>query len=140
MIERTHEYRRIKRLAPSWELVVSDQIFYLVVVDDSGVDVGIICFHPVPYETGLLMHVDLGKTCRGRCAAQAYRDAFSWIFSNTDETILRGRIPSTQQPAHVMAVHCGGRFDEIDEDGLRCYNVTKKAFYQREHRDEPAYA
>ena len=139
MIERSTEYRRIKRLT-DWDLVVSDQIFYLVVVDDSDLDVGIICFHPVPYETGLLMHAALGEKCRGARAAQAYNDAFDWIFSHTDETILRGRIPDHYRHAHVMAVHCGGRFEEIDRDSLRCYKLTKQDFYQRERSDDRAVA
>ena len=128
MIERCQEYRRIKRLAPDWDLIISDEIFYLVV--DSGA--GIICFHPCVDAPGMLMHVNLNETCRGARAAQAYHDAFAWMFENTNETILRGRIPSHNRKAHVMAAHSGGRFEEIDIDGLRCYSIEKADFEQKE--------
>ncbi len=126
-IERTQEYRRIKRLAPHWELLVSDKVFYLVV----GADEGVIVFHSCFDSPGMLMHVYLGQTCRGARAAQAYREAFEWMFDNTDETILRGRIPAYNYRAHVMAVHCGGVFEEIDMDGLRCYSVQKSDFERK---------
>lgn len=129
MIERTHDYRRIKGLAPKWDLVVSDKVYYLVETED-GEDVGAICFHPCD-EEGLLMHVALGTKCRGARAGEAYRNAFEWMFANTDCEKLIGRIPQTYQHARVMARNIGGRFDKIDMDGLRCYSVTKYDYEQQ---------
>ena len=129
MIERTKDYRRIKGLAPKWDLVVSDKVYYLVEMEN-GDDIGAICFHPTD-EEGLLMHVALGIECRGARAGEAYRNAFEWMFTNTDTDILLGRIPETYQHARVMSVYIGGKFTGIDCDGLRCYSVTRNDFEQR---------
>ena len=128
MIERSQDYRRVKRLAPKWDLVVSDEIYYLVETE-VGEDLGAICFHPCD-EDGLLMHVALGEKCRGARAGKAYRNAFAWMFENTEIETLLGRIPDTYQHARVMARNIGGQFNGIDIDGLRCYSVTKRDFEQ----------
>lgn len=129
MIERTKSYRRIKKLAPEWELVVSDEIYYLVETQD-GEDIGAICFHPCD-EDGLLMHVSLGNDCRGARAGEAYFNAFKWMFDNTECEKLIGRIPKEYRGARVMARNVNGQFNGIDCDGLRCYSVMKRDFEQR---------
>lgn len=129
MIERTKNYRRIKGLAPKWDLVVSDKVYYLVEMED-GEDIGAICFHPCD-EEGLLMHVALGTECRGARAGEAYNNAFEWMFANTDCKKLLGRIPHTYQHARVMARSIGGKFTHIDQDNLRCYSVMKQDFEQQ---------
>lgn len=121
MIARTTDYRRVKALAPDWNLMPSEEIFYLVETKD-GEDIGVMTFHPCDQD-GLLMHVQL--KCRGAQAAQVYQNAFDWIFSHTDCTIIHGRIPPTTKHASIMARHVGGQFEGIDEDGLRCYSVNK---------------
>ena len=130
MIERTQDYRRVKALAPEWDLTVSDKVFYLAVVDHAK-DVGVICFHPCD-EDGMLMHVMLGNDCRGLRAANAYRAAFSWMFANTGHSTLLGRIPKIYRHARVMARNIGSRFDGIDMDGLMCYSLNKAEFEKRD--------
>lgn len=129
MIERTKEYRRIKVLAPDWDLVVSDKVYYLAEMNGHE-DIGVICFHPCE-ETGLLMHVEMGWKCRGSRAGEAYNNAFKWMFENTDHETLLGRIPKDYVGARVMAHNIGGHFDGIDVDGLRCYSVSKHDFEKR---------
>lgn len=124
MIERiTSNFRRVKAIAPAWELTISDQIYYLAVVE-GGEDVGVMCFHPCD-EEGLLMHVELGHQCRGARAAKAYEAAFQWMFDNTDYEVLLGRIPGETRHARVMARHVGAEYQGIDCDKLMCYKITK---------------
>ncbi len=119
----TSNFRRVKALAPQWDMTISDKVYYLMVVD-GGEDVGVMVFHTCD-EPGLLMHVELGHDCRGAKASAAYNEAFQWIFDNTEHEILLGRIPGTTQHARVMARHVGADFTGVDCDGLMCYNVTK---------------
>ena len=126
MIERAKSYRRIKAIAPDWDLVVSGEIYYLIETEQ-GNDVGVIVFHPCDSD-GLLMHVELGKECRGARAATAYRNAFNWMFSNTDHKTLLGRIPADNAAARFMARAVGGVFSGVDGDGLRCYSVSRSDF------------
>jgi hypothetical protein len=124
MIERiTSNFRRVKALAPQWDMIISDKVYYLMVVED-GKDMGVMVFHTCN-EPGLLMHVELGHDCRGAKAAAAYKAAFRWIFDNTDYETLHGRIPDTTRHARVMARHVGADFIGVDCDGLVCYNITK---------------
>jgi len=134
MIERTKDYRRIKGLAPKWDLVVSDEVYYLVEMEN-GEDIGAIVFHPTD-EPGMLMHVALGPECRGARAGEAYRNAFEWMFTNTDCEKLLGRIPETYQHARVMAQNIGGEFTGIDNDNLRCYSIEKKSYQKAAISDE----
>lgn len=123
-IERvTHNFRRIKRMAPEWNMTIADSVYYLAVTED-GNDIGAVCFHPCD-EQGLLMHVEMGHGCRGAKASKAYKAAFEWMFENTGCAILRGRIPSDTRAARVMARHVGADYEGVDCDGLQCYSITK---------------
>lgn len=126
MIERATSYRRVKRLAPDWDIIPSDEIFYLVECED-GEDLGIMGFHTCDQE-GLSMHVELGLKCRGKKASAACKAAIEWVFTNTGCEILRGRIPPENKPSRLMACHIGYTFDEIDEGGLCCYSIEKRKF------------
>lgn len=123
MIERSQDYRRIKKLTDH-ELIVSCEVFYLIVVT-SGVDLGVMLFHP--YKDALLMHVEMTLGCRGRIASNAYREAMDWIFENTPFGVIYGEIPEDNRPAHLMARKAGASFDGI-EDGLRLYSIRKEIF------------
>lgn len=124
MIERvTSNFRRVKAMAPQWDLIISDKIYYLAVVE-GGEDRGVMVFHPCDQE-GLLMHVELGHDCRGAKAAKAYGEAFQWVFDNTGYDELYGRIPGETRHARVMARHVGAEFEGVDIDKLLCYKVTR---------------
>lgn len=124
IVERvTENFRRIKRIAHDWDMIVSPHIYYLAVVE-GGNDIGAFCFHPCD-EEGMLMHVSMTEACRGAKASEAYISAFEWMFRNTDCENLLGRIPSENRVARVMARHVGANFEGVDCDGLQCYSVTK---------------
>ena len=123
MIERTQDYRRIKKLTDH-ELIVSSRAYYLIFVID-GFDFGAMLFHP--YKDALLMHVEMKVGYRGRIAANAYLEAMTWIFDNTGHDIIYGEIPFENRPAHLMARKTGASFDGI-EDGLRLYSIRKEDF------------
>lgn len=123
MIERSQDYRRIKKLTDH-KLVVSFETFYLIVTA-SGVDVGLICFQPFYY--GLIMHVEFAKGFGGKFAADAYLEGMEWVFENTTYPIIYGEIPEENKPACLMARKTGASFDGI-EDGLRLYSIRKEAF------------
>lgn len=123
MIERTQDYRRIKRLS-DWDLIVSDRIFYLVVVENNK-DLGVLCF--LPYNDGLITHASLGPECRGSKAANAYRDSFEWIFNNTNHEIICAEIPYDLRHVCFLARHVGMDFKGVDGP-LRLYNIEKNVF------------
>lgn len=125
MIKRCTDLRRVKRLAPEWDLCFSHKIFYLVEEQD-GIDLGVIVF--VPDKGGLLVHVEMGVKCRGKQAVKAYQDAFEWIFKNTDCETIIGEIPIDNRAAHIIARRAGGVFEGIEANVLRCYKLTKQMF------------
>ena len=125
MIKRCFDLRRVKLLAPDWPLSISRKVFYLVEEQD-GEDLGVIVF--VPTKGGLMMHVEMSEKCRGKQALEAYREAFRWIFENTDCETIIGEIPVDNRAAHVMARRSGGIFDRIEANVLRCYKLTKQMF------------
>ena len=44
MIERvTNNFRRVKAIAPAWNMIISDEVYYLAVVE-GGEDVGVMWF------------------------------------------------------------------------------------------------
>lgn len=122
MIERSQDYRRIKKLTDE-KLLISSEAFYLIAVA-SGIDVGVVLFHP--YKDALLMHVEFTMGYRGRLASNAYREALAWIFENTAFDIIYGEIPQENRPAHLMARKVGACFDGI-EDNLRLYSMRREA-------------
>ena len=125
MIERSQDYRRIKKLTDHC-LIVSREAYYLIATE-SGIDHGVMLFHP--YNDALLMHVEFDKGHRGRFAIKAYREAIQWIFENTPFDIIYGEIPEENRPAHVMARSIGADFHGVDSK-LRLYSLKRKTFTQ----------
>ncbi len=126
MIEHiTSNFRRVKALAPMWDMTVSDQIYYLVVVE-GGEDLGAMVFVP-DIDDGLQIHVQLGHGCRGKQAAAAIEEGFQWIFDETEHDTIGAAVPPELRWVHVMARRVGMNFDEIDCVGLRCYSIGKYA-------------
>ena len=126
MMIRSQDYRRIKKLTDH-KLIVSRDAFYLIVVA-SGIDVGLMVFHP--YKNAVLMHVEMSKGYRGRLASNAYLEAMEWIFENTAYDVIYGEIPQDNRAAHLMARKTGARFDGI-EDGLRLYSMREETFLRK---------
>ena len=118
------DYRRIRRLT-GWNVCPSPKVYYFIEEKD-GKDVGAIMAHELH---GLYrVHVHMTKDCRGKDAAEVYRDVFQWIFDNTDAEKIVGEVPIDLKGACYMAKHVGATFDGIDADVLRCYSLTRDTF------------
>lgn len=122
MIERATSYRRIKRLAPNWGLVISDEIYYLIEVMD-GRDVGVWAFEP--YENGFQTHAHMSKEYRGAKAAFSARCAFAWMFDITCCGIIFAVIPEPLHHVHVMARHIGMKYNGKTK-GFRKYSMLDR--------------
>lgn len=123
MIERVKDnYRRIKCLAPDWNIVPSDEIYYLVEVQD-GKDIGAVVL--IPEAEGLKIHVAFKY--RGPRAATGIRNAFCWAFENTEHTRIIAAIPvkDAYKPVRYLAHTVGMIFNEIEESLFRCYSINK---------------
>lgn len=129
MIERTKNYRRIKGLAPKWDLVVSDKVYYLVEVKN-GEDVGAVCFHPCEKD-GLMVHIVFSKQHRGKLASKSIKAAFQWLFDNTKHDNIVALIPTDFRRVHFLARNVGMNSDGIEENLFRCYSISKHDFKQR---------
>lgn len=125
MIERCFDLRRVKRLTDA-DLFISRKVFYLIEVKENK-DVGVMAFVPTT-ALGLVVHVEINKTHRGKEAVKFYRDAFAWIFEHTEHDKIIGQIPIANRPACFMARHSGARFDGIEDGALRCYSLDKQTF------------
>lgn len=122
MIERATSYRRIKRVAPNWTLVVSDELYYLIEVRD-GRDVGVWAFEPC--ENGFRVHANMSKEYRGAKAAVSARSAFEWMFENTKCGIIFAGIPEFMHHVQMMACHIGMTFDGKTQD-FREYSMIRQ--------------
>ena len=109
MIERCTDYRRIKKF-PDWKMQVSSEIYYLMEIKD-GVDLGVWTFHP--WRDGLMIHASL--ICSGKEAKRSARNAFEWIFRNTDFKKIYAGIPNNKRPAQFMATMAGMKFKIANE-------------------------
>lgn len=123
MIERSMDYRRIKRLS-DWDLVISQEVYYLIEAVN-GKDAGVWAF--IPCNGGFQVHVNMGAGCRGSTAASSARDAFAWLFDNTGCQMIFADIPSHLRHVHIMASHIGMTFDEVDCE-LRCFTMMRQDF------------
>ena len=130
MIERSESYRRIKKIEPEWNLIISNRLHYLIAMIDDR-DVGVMCFHPhEDYPSSAMMHVSFLPEFRGRAALRGYTDAFSWIFANTEYDRIVAEIPQEMRAAHFMARHAGATFDGVEE-GFRKYSLLRQNFQIR---------
>ena len=128
MIERSQEYRRIKRVSGWPNLAVSPKVFYLI-DSDGGKDAGVWVFHP--QHNALQVHVAMDRRHRGKYAVASARAAFAWIFEHTDCELIVAEIPDEYRYVHFMARHVGMTLTGIDEDDRRCYRLDKPHFEQR---------
>lgn len=88
-----------------------------------GNDLGVWAFHK--YADGLMVHVNMGKECRGKAAAQSAKDAFKWIFNNTETNNIYALISETNRKTQILAVFVGLSFIYSDKKGNRCYKLER---------------
>lgn len=118
MIFRCQDYRRIKKF-PDWRLLVSSEVYYLMEIKD-GVDLGVWSLHP--WKDGLMIHANLPH-CSGKDAVESAKNAFKWIFINTNYKVIYAAIPNDKRHAQFMASWAGMKFHDVDE---------KKRYYKIE--------
>ena len=115
MIERTFDYRKVRKIA-SWKPIISSDVIYLL--DD---DQDLWAFHE--HLDGLMIHAELSVNRRGKDAVISARRAFKWIFENTDAKKIYAVIPDDRKAACYMARWSGMKFTH-KEDTERCYEVS----------------
>ncbi len=99
MIQRTFDYRKIKRLL-SIPPIISSDIIYLI---DN--DIGVWSFNE--YLDGLMVHQNVSIACRGKIAVNSGKKAIEWIFKNTDKKVIYAKINKEKRAACYMARWCG---------------------------------
>ena len=116
MIERTFDYRKVKKILGINPLI-SNEIIYLL-----ESNIGLWIFHK--YLNGLMVHADMTPECRGKRAVESAKNAFKWVFQNTNTKIIYAGIPKKNKPACHSAVGSGMNFTHEDEN-KRYYEVEK---------------
>ena len=116
MITRTFDYRRVKNIV-EWPVVVSKDIIYL-----SDDDKGIWTVHD--YKDGVMIHADMTLKCRGKRAVESAKNAFKWIFENTENKIIYAKISIEKPAASYIAIASGMKFTHNNNED-RFYEVRK---------------
>lgn len=135
MIERTEDYRRVKRITEAnpisadspWDLIISRDFFYLIEVQD-GKDVGVWCFEP-DVTAGHFIHTAMTPECRGKAAVNSALNAFAWMYENTDADQIIAPISIPLRHSQIIARSTG--LDYIgNQDGNKLYKMTRDLFAQ----------
>ena len=117
MIERTYDYREIKKVAP-WDVVISVKIIYLI---DRGS--GLWVFHK--HKDGMICHVEMDKNCRGSEAVEKCKEALQWVFNEFKKiNTVYAEIPKENKPACHNVVRVGFYFTH-EEENIRHYEVKR---------------
>jgi hypothetical protein len=116
MIERTYDYRKVKKLIPDDEsFAVSSDIIYLV----DGDNIWVI----EPDEDLPQIHVNMSEDCRGKEAVKKCKQVIKWVFKNTSIDTLYGVIDKTNKAACHNAIHVGMAFSH-ETRTKRIYEVS----------------
>lgn len=118
MIERTFDYRRLKRLV-YWQPIISSDIIYLVEHDGKD-DFGVWSF--IQDLSGIRIHADMTFKCRGKDAIESANSAFEWIFNNTYWNRIFAKISIHNKAACQIAVKSGMKYIK-NEGNKRVYEV-----------------
>lgn len=133
MIERTQDYRRVKRITAAnpmsednpWQLTISIDFIYLIEVQ-GGEDVGVWCFEPDD-ECGYLMHTAMTPACRGKDAIKSGLDAIGWLYANTDADQIIAPVPARLRHAQLIPRNAGLEYMGA-EGGIKFYKMTRDLF------------
>ena len=120
MIERCLDYRRIKKF-PEWNIWISSEVFYLMEIEN-GEDLGVWIVHPSNHR--ILIHACMGEKCKGRKAVESAKNAFKWVFENTEISKIYAIISNTKRPAQFVASWAGMKYISKDSDN-RAYVMVK---------------
>lgn len=136
-IERTQDYRRVKRLLdtnPSEgetyaDLIISHKVFYLIEVKNEN-DVGVWFF--VPMDNGVYeMHGTMSSACRGKDAVDSGLDAIRWIYENTDADNIIAPVPIHLKHAQRIPRAAGLVYEGIKGD-FKAYTMNRDLFNELE--------
>lgn len=116
MIERTFDYRRIKKMLPC-PPIISDNIIYLI--DGNH---GIWIFHE--YLNGLKIHVEMNINCRGKEAIKKGRESLEWVFNNIAIKCIYAGIYKLNKPSCYYARRIGMEFT-YEENNMRHYKINR---------------
>lgn len=118
MIERSKDFRRIHKV---FDGPINIAGIYLIEVD-GGKDSGAWGFYKI--DDGYEVHVTLSSECRGHDAAQSAREAFGWMWGNTDTPAIYAAIPFDKKTVMMLANVVG--FEFIYSNGEnRCYKLER---------------
>lgn len=96
MIERSMDYRRIKKLV-NWPLAISSEVIYLIEkIGDK--DEGLWSFFKRD-DNSYLIHGDMKPEFRGKKAIESGKAAFRWIFENTGVDFIKAEIEKDNMKA-----------------------------------------
>ncbi len=136
MIERSFDYRRIKRISDAnpvpilgpWEIIASIEYFYLIEKQHNK-DLGAWAMVPDPFRAlRYLMHSALGPQCRGRRAIVSGLEAIRWLFANTYARDIVAPVPLTLRHAHAIPRAAGLRDMGTNIEGYRLYYADRENF------------
>ena len=116
MIERSKDFRRIKRIGCWDDLFITDDCHYLI-ENDGEKDLGVFLYHPC--DDGIMAHINFQEGSRGSIAAESARNSFAWIFDNTSFNIIYALIPEEKKRVHMFACSVGFKFISCGDDGRR---------------------
>ena len=117
MIQRTYDYREIKKVAP-WNVVISANIIYLI---DKGLGLWVIHKH----KDGMMCHVEMSKNCRGSAAVAKCKEALQWVFNEFKEiNTVYAEIPKENKPSCHNVVRVGFHFTH-EANNKRYYEVKR---------------
>lgn len=114
MIERTFDYRIVKRIT-GINPVISSKYIYLIDGD--------YLWYLKPFKDGLLLSRCDATPCKGKEGKRSGKEVFTWVFENTDCKIIYGQIDKTNKPARYMASLVGMK-KLFTEDNYIFYGIT----------------
>ena len=114
MIERSFDYRKIKKII-SYSPVISSEFIYLI--DD---DIGVFSYEK--YKDGYLVHANVLK--KGKAAVESAKKSFEWIFNNTTTDIIYAVIKRNNRATCHFAVQAGMNRTHDDEQ-FNYFNIKK---------------
>ena len=128
MIERTWDYRRVSRITKWWP-VISSKTIYLIETDGQR-DYGVWSFRE-HFDESVMIHADMTKACRGRKAVESAKNAFKWVFENTEVKTIHAQISTStklKKAACLIAKWSGMEFTHF-ENNERYYQVNKNGLF-----------
>lgn len=132
-IERTNDYRRVRRLLDKsqndqgnpWEIIISSDVFYLIEVQ-GGEDVGVWAVEPQK-NGDYIVHTAMSPACRGKAALDSARAALRWFYEHTGADIILGTVPKRLKHASRVPREVGFVYEGIKGE-FRIYKMTRDLF------------